>query len=90
MPNEKKSINITYEKRKTKKPVQSEQVFYLKSILNKNYKNYYALSTKPDFKQLVQTCIFLVAPFTLHFTLLTLEFQMVFVFLLEWLTLLPK
>ena len=75
MPNEKKSINITYEKRKTKKPVQSEQVFYLKSILNKNYKNYYALSTKPDFKQLVQTCILFVTPLTLHLTDLTFGFQ---------------
>lgn len=75
MPNEKKSINITYEKRKTKKPVPIEQVFYLKSILNKNYKNYYALSTKPDFKQLVQTCILFVTPLTLHLTDLTFGFQ---------------
>ena len=43
-----------------------------------------------DFKQLVQTCNFLEAPFTLHFTLFTFEFQILLVFLLEWLTLLPK
>lgn len=36
---------------------------------------YYALSTLPDFKQLVQTCIFLAAPLILHLTLLTFEFQ---------------
>ena len=34
-----------------------------------------ALSTLPDFKQLVQTCILLAPPLTLHLTLLTLEFQ---------------
>ena len=39
------------------------------------FKINYALSTLPDLKQLVQTCILLVAPFTLHFTLLTFEFQ---------------
>ena len=50
----------------------------------------YALSTLPDLKQRVQTCILLEAPFTLHFTLLTFAFHIVLVFLLEWLTLLPK
>ncbi len=35
----------------------------------------YALSTKPDFRQLVQTCIFFAPPFTLHLTFFTLEFQ---------------
>lgn len=50
----------------------------------------YALSTLPDLKQLVQTCILLVAPFTLHFTLLTFEFQIALDLLWEWLTLFPK
>lgn len=50
----------------------------------------YALSTLPDLRQRVQTCILLEPPFTLHFTLLTLAFHIVLVFLLEWLTLLPK
>lgn len=35
----------------------------------------YALSTAPERKHLVQTCILLAAPFTLHFTLFTFEFQ---------------
>lgn len=35
----------------------------------------YALSTKPDLRQLVQTCIFLAPPLTLHLTFFTLEFQ---------------
>lgn len=35
----------------------------------------YALSTFPDLKQLVHTCILLAAPFTMHFTFLTFEFQ---------------
>lgn len=41
----------------------------------------YALSTKPDLRQLVQTCIFLAPPLTLHLTLFTLEFQILLVFL---------
>jgi hypothetical protein len=38
----------------------------------------YALSTLPDFKQLVQTCILRAQPFTKHLTLLMLEFQILF------------
>lgn len=50
----------------------------------------YALSTLPDLRQLVQTCIFLEAPFTRHLTLFTFEFQIRLDLLWEWLTLLPK
>ena len=35
----------------------------------------YALSTAPERKHLVQTCILLAAPFTLHFTLFIFECQ---------------
>lgn len=41
----------------------------------------HALSTLPDFRQLVQTCSLFAAPLTLHFTLLILEFQTAFVLL---------
>lgn len=50
----------------------------------------YTLSTLPDFRQLVHTCNFLDAPLTLHFTLLTFEFQIRLDLLWEWLTLFPK
>lgn len=36
---------------------------------------YYALSTNPDFRQEVQTCIVLIVPFSLTLTVLTLDFQ---------------
>lgn len=45
------------------------------TILASSLKTYYALSTFPDFKQFVQTCILLEAPFTLHLTFLMFEFQ---------------
>ena len=35
----------------------------------------YALSTAPERKHLVQTCILLAAPFTLHFTFLIFACQ---------------
>lgn len=35
----------------------------------------YALSTAPERKHLVHTCILLAAPFTLHFTLLMFACQ---------------
>ena len=35
----------------------------------------YALSTAPDLKHLVQTCMDFVTPLTFALTLLTLEFQ---------------
>ena len=50
----------------------------------------HARSTLPDLRHAVHTCILLEPPFTLHFTLLTLEFQIRLDFLLEWLTLFPK
>lgn len=50
----------------------------------------YARSTLPDFKQEVQTYSFFVAPFTLHLTDLMFGLNILFVFLLEWLTLWPK
>lgn len=50
----------------------------------------YARSTAPERRHLVHTCILLAAPFTLHFTLFTLEFQIALDLLWEWLTLLPK
>lgn len=43
----------------------------------------YARSTKPDFKHEVQTYIFLVPPFELTLTDLTLDFHILLVFLLE-------
>ncbi len=55
-----------------------------------NFRNSYALSTLPLLKQEVHTYNFLGVPFTLHFTDLMLDFHILFVFLLEWLTLLPK
>ena len=54
------------------------------------YNIHYALSTAPERRHLVHTCILLAAPFTLHFTLLTFEFQIALDLLWEWLTLLPK
>ena len=50
----------------------------------------YALSTAPERRHLVQTCMVLEAPFTLHFTFLILDFQILLDLLWEWLTLLPK
>ena len=44
-------------------------------VANKGHMPNYALSTLPDFRQLVHTCNFLDAPLTLHFTFLTFEFQ---------------
>lgn len=43
----------------------------------------YALSTKPDFRQEVHTYIFCAPPFTFTLTDLTLEFQILLVFLFE-------
>ena len=60
--------------------------FFLKSNIKVNY----TLSTLPDLKQLVQTCILFAPPFTLHLTLFTLAFQIALLLLWEWLTLLPK
>jgi len=54
------------------------------------YEKAYALSTLPDLKQRVQTCILLEAPFTLHLTRLTFAFHIALVFLFEWLTLWPN
>ena len=60
-----------------------------RAAIASSYENY-ALSTLPVFKQLVQTCILLEAPFTMHLTLLMLECQILLDLLWEWLTLFPK
>ena len=52
--------------------------------------HFYALSTRPDFRQEVHTYIFLVPPFTFTLTDFTLELHILLDFLLEWLTLFPK
>jgi hypothetical protein len=49
-----------------------------------------ARSTLPERRHAVHTCIFLVPPSTFTETVLTLEFQIRFDLLCEWLTLLPK
>ena len=75
----------------TKRGCRSDSLFPLTSISNfhscQMYEKAYALSTLPDLKQRVQTCILLEAPFTLHLTRLTFAFHIALVFLFEWLTL---
>ena len=62
-------------KRATKKNRTEPVLFKLPILIKYNAEESYALSTLPDFRQLVHTCILLAAPLTLHLTLLTLEFQ---------------
>ena len=50
----------------------------------------YALSTLPDLRQEVHTCIFLAPPSVLTFTDLIFDFQILLDLLWEWLTAFPK
>lgn len=67
-----------------KKPRKQFRGFIIIKLIN------YALVTAPDLKQEVHTYIFLGPAVVITLTDLTLDFHILFDFLLEWLTLSPK